>query len=81
MAPLDRCLASMAKLTLTQGSRPAVQTIPRYLAPALLQTRQATVVRIKKENKKKAVPKDYKRHNLQKRTGILPQWSLVEAMR
>lgn len=81
MAPIDRCLASMARLTVTQGARPAVPTIPRYLAPALVHSRQASVVRINKKaaTKKKTLPKDFKRHNLDKRE--FPRFSLSEAMR
>lgn len=81
MAPIDRCLASMARRTLGQATRPAVPTIPRYLAPALVQIRHASVVRInnKKTKKKKALPKDFKRHNLEKRE--FAQYSLCEAMR
>jgi hypothetical protein len=80
MAPIDRCLASVAKLTLSQPSiRPVVPTIPRFLAPALIQSRQASVIRTKKTTKKKAVPKDFKRHNLEKRE--FPQHTLCDAMR
>lgn len=81
MAPIDRCLASMARLSLLQTSRPAIPTIPKFLAPAAAQqVRQASVVRIKKTTKKKkALPKDFKRHNLNKRE--FPQYSLCEAMR
>ncbi|KAK0758986.1 hypothetical protein N5P37_008473 [Trichoderma harzianum] len=80
MAPIDRCLASVARLTLSQQSiRPAVPLIPRFLAPALVQSRQASVVRTKKTTKKKAVPKDFKRHNLEKRE--FPQYTLCDAMR
>ncbi|KAF4471089.1 acid phosphatase precursor, partial [Fusarium albosuccineum] len=80
MAPIDRCLASMARLSLLQTPRPAIPSIPRFLAPAAAQqTRQASVVRIKKTKKKRAVPKDFKRPNLTKRD--FPQHSLCEAMR
>ncbi|KAI6762684.1 hypothetical protein HG530_008664 [Fusarium avenaceum] len=81
MAPIDRCLASMARLSLLQTSRPAIPSIPKFLAPAAAQqVRQASVVRIKKTTKKKkALPKDFKRHNLNKRE--FPQYSLCEAMR
>lgn len=81
MAPIDRCLASMARLSLAQPlMRPAVPTIPRFLAPSLVQSRQASVVRIKgKPKKKKVLPKDFKRHRFQKRG--FPQFSLCEAMR
>ncbi|CVK87490.1 related to ribosomal protein L1 [Fusarium proliferatum] len=81
MAPIDRCLASMARLSLLQTPRPAVPTIPKFLAPAAAQqVRQASVVRIRKTTKKKkALPKDFKRHNLAKRE--FPQYSLCEAMR
>ncbi|KAF7563177.1 hypothetical protein G7046_g972 [Stylonectria norvegica] len=81
MAPTDRCLASLARLTFQQTPRPALPSIPRFLAPAAAQqTRQASVIRIKKTTKKKkAVPKDFKRHNLAKRE--FPQFSLCEAMR
>ncbi|KND93760.1 50S ribosomal protein L1 [Tolypocladium ophioglossoides CBS 100239] len=82
MAPIDRCLASMARLSLTQFSqvaRPSATSIPRFLAPALVQHRQASVVRIKKTTKKRPIPKDFKRRNLEKRQ--FPQFSLCEAMR
>ncbi|KAH8177099.1 ribosomal protein l1p/L10e family protein [Sarocladium implicatum] len=80
MAPLDRCLASMAGLTL-RASRPlANQTIPRYLAPALVQVRNASVIRSKKEKKKKPLSKEYKRHKLSKYPDH-KQYSLLEAMR
>jgi large subunit ribosomal protein L1 len=43
--------------------------------------RQASVVRInKKEKKKKPLPKDYKRHKLEKHPDH-KQYSLLEAMR
>lgn len=72
----------MATLTLSRAARPlASQPIPRYLAPALVQMRQASVVRInKKEKKKKPLPKDYKRHKLEKHPDH-KQYSLLEAMR
>lgn len=79
---MDRCLASMARLSLTQTARPALPTIPRFLAPSLArqQTRYASVIRIKKKAKKaRAVPKDFRRHKLEKYD--FPQFSLVEAMR
>ncbi|KAM0561661.1 hypothetical protein ACHAPJ_002829 [Fusarium lateritium] len=80
MAPIDRCLASMARLSLSQTPRLTIPTIPRFLAPAAAQqVRQASVVRIKKTKKKRAIPKDFKRHNLNKRD--FPQYSLCEAMR
>ncbi|KAF7547145.1 hypothetical protein G7Z17_g7928 [Cylindrodendrum hubeiense] len=79
MAPIDRCLASMARLSLMQATRPAIPSIPRFLAPAAVQTRQASVVRIKKAKKKRTIPKDFKRFNLSKRD--FPQFSLCEAMR
>ncbi|KAF5235127.1 hypothetical protein FAUST_7252 [Fusarium austroamericanum] len=81
MAPIDRCLASMARLSLLQTSRPAIPSIPKFLAPAAAQqVRQASVVRIRKTaKKKKPLPKDFKRHNLNKRE--FPQYSLCEAMR
>ncbi|KAH7165690.1 ribosomal protein L1-like protein [Dactylonectria macrodidyma] len=79
MAPIDRCLASMARLSLLQAPRPAIPSIPRFLAPAAVQTRQASVVRIKKTKKKRTIPKDFKRVNLSKRD--FPQFSLCEAMR
>jgi large subunit ribosomal protein L1 len=81
MAPIDRCLASMARLSLLQTPRPVIPTIPKFLAPAAAQqVRQASVVRIKKTTKKKKpLPKDFKRHNLNKRE--FPQYSLCEAMR
>ncbi|KAK5993839.1 Large ribosomal subunit protein uL1 [Cladobotryum mycophilum] len=80
MAPIDRCLASMARLSISQPLlRPAAPLIPRFLAPALVQSRQASIVRIKKVKKKRPVPKDFKRHNLEKRD--FQQYSLCEAMR
>ncbi|KAM4066521.1 ribosomal protein [Hirsutella rhossiliensis] len=46
----------------------------------MVQSRQASVVRAKKsKKKKKPLPKDFKRHNLEKRE--FPQFSLFEAMR
>lgn len=70
----------MARLSLTQVARPAIPSIPRFLVPAAVQTRDASVVRIRKTvKKKKALPKDYKRPNLSKRD--FPQFSLCEAMR
>ncbi|GAO16956.1 hypothetical protein UVI_02054860 [Ustilaginoidea virens] len=78
--PIDRCLASMARLSMSQASRPSANSIPRFLAAAVSQqTRLASVVRIKKVNKKRALPKDFKRHNLDKRQ--FPRFSLCEAMR
>lgn len=80
MAPIDKCLVSMARLSLTQASRPTASTVPRYLAPAVLvQSRQASVVRVKKVEKKRAAPRDFKRHNLDK--ADFPRFSLLEAMR
>ncbi len=71
----------MARLSLTQASRPTVPMVPRCLAPAaLVQTRHASVVRIKKGPvKKKPVSKEFRRHNLDKNE--FPRFSLVEAMR
>ncbi|KFH41679.1 50S ribosomal protein L1-like protein [Hapsidospora chrysogenum ATCC 11550] len=80
MAPIDRCLASMARLSLSQATRPAVPAIPRFLAPSLVQSRQASVVRIKgKQKKKRVLPKDFKRHRIEKTD--FPQFSLCEALR
>lgn len=79
MTAIDRCLASMARLSIAQVTRPSTTSIPKFLAPAFVQTRQASVVRIKKVKKKRAIPKDFKRHNLEKRQ--FPQFSLCEAMR
>lgn len=81
MAPVDKCLASMARLSLTHATRPTASMVPRYLAPtALIQSRQASVVRVKKGPvKKKAAPKDYRRHNLEKTD--FTKFSLLEAMR
>ncbi|KAK9435532.1 mitochondrial 54S ribosomal protein uL1m [Metarhizium brunneum] len=69
----------MARLSIAQVTRPSTTSIPKFLAPAFVQTRQASVVRIKKVKKKRAIPKDFKRHNLEKRQ--FPQFSLCEAMR
>ncbi|KAJ6785233.1 hypothetical protein PWT90_05111 [Aphanocladium album] len=80
MAPVDKCLASMARLSLSQAARPTVSMVPRFLAPAaLVQSRQASVVRVKKAPKKKPVSKDFRRHNFDKTD--FPRFSLVEAMR
>ncbi|EGX89722.1 60S ribosomal protein L1 [Cordyceps militaris CM01] len=81
MPAVDKCLASLARLSLLQASRPTTSMVSRCLAPAtLVQTRQASVVRIKKGPvKKKSVPKEYRRHNLDKTD--FPRFSLVEAMR
>ncbi|KAG5950356.1 hypothetical protein E4U53_005219 [Claviceps sorghi] len=80
MTATDRCLASMARLIITQASRPSLVSIPRFLAPAIVQqARQASVVRIKKVKAKRALPKDFKRPNLEKRQ--FPRFSLCEAMR
>ncbi|KZZ98656.1 60S ribosomal protein L1 [Moelleriella libera RCEF 2490] len=81
MSTIDRCLASLARLSTSQAARPSALSIPRFLAPAFVhQTRQASVVRInKKANKKKPLPKDFRRHNLDKRD--FPQFTLCEAMR
>ncbi|OAR01039.1 hypothetical protein LLEC1_04508 [Akanthomyces lecanii] len=81
MAPVDKCLPSMARLSLSQASRPTASMVPRCLATATLgQARHASVVRIKKgPAKKKSVPKDFRRHNLDKTE--FPRFSLVEAMR
>ncbi|EFY98076.2 60S ribosomal protein L1 [Metarhizium robertsii ARSEF 23] len=69
----------MARLSIAQVTRPSTTSIPKFLAPAFVQTRQASVVRIKKVKKKRAIPKDFKRHNLEKRQ--FPQFTLCEAMR
>lgn len=69
----------MARLSIAQVTRPSTTPIPKFLAPAFVQTRQASVVRIKKVKKKRAIPKDFKRHNLEKRQ--FPQFTLCEAMR
>lgn len=79
MAAIDKCLASMAKLSLVQASRPALTQVPRFLAPAFVQSRQASVIRIKKTKTKRAAPKDFRRHNLDRRE--FPKFSLLEAMR
>ncbi|KAJ2976822.1 hypothetical protein NQ176_g4720 [Zarea fungicola] len=80
MAPIDTCLASMARLSLVQATRPTASMVPRYLAPtAMIQSRQASVVRVKKGPVKKAAPKDYRRHNLEKTD--FTKFSLLEAMR
>ncbi|QPG96997.1 hypothetical protein C2857_005598 [Epichloe festucae Fl1] len=80
MTAIDRCLASMARLSIAQMARPSPTPIPRFLAPAIVQqTRQASVVRIKKVTKKRAIPKDFRRQNLDKRQ--FPRFSLCEAMR
>ncbi|PHH84586.1 hypothetical protein CDD83_1693 [Cordyceps sp. RAO-2017] len=80
MAPIDRCLASMARLSLSptsfsQAARPSATSIPRFLVPALLQSRQASKVR----EKPKMERKGYKRRDLSK--AQFPQFSLCYAMR
>lgn len=84
MAPIDRCLASAVRLSSLGPAvlRPSVPSIPRFLVPVLIQTRQASVVRLagnKKAKKKKPTPKNFQRPNLSKRG--FPQFSLCEAMR
>ncbi|KAG9250281.1 ribosomal protein L1-like protein [Emericellopsis atlantica] len=83
MAPIDRCMASVAKLSLAPTVRPSISsTIPRFLAPSLVQTRHASVVKIgRKKQVKKAKPlsKDFKRHKLDK--ADFPQFTLCEALR
>ncbi|KAG5982882.1 hypothetical protein E4U55_001213 [Claviceps digitariae] len=81
MTAMDRCLASMARLSITPASRPSLVSIPRFLAPAIVQqARQASVVRINKKAKpKRALSKDFKRPNLDKMQ--FPRFSLCEAMR
>ena len=49
------------------------------MAPAFVQSRQASVIRIKKTKKKRTIPKDFRRHNLERRE--FPKFSLLEAMR
>ncbi|KOS17020.1 50S ribosomal protein L1 [Escovopsis weberi] len=71
----------MARLSISQPLlRPAASSIPRFLAPALVQSRQASVVRLKKDTKKKRPPpKDFRRHNLEKRE--FPRYTLCDAIR
>lgn len=73
----------MARLTLAQPARPAVPTIPRFLAPSAIQQQQRykSVIRIKKQvKKKKPLSKDFRRPKIEKIPNF-PRWSLVEAMR
>ncbi|KAI1078654.1 ribosomal protein L1 [Whalleya microplaca] len=39
MATTNQCIASLARLSLSTALRPAVTTIPRFLAPSIVQTR------------------------------------------
>ncbi|KJZ74523.1 hypothetical protein HIM_06119 [Hirsutella minnesotensis 3608] len=80
MAPIDRCLASMARLSLVQSARvarPSAESIPRFLAPAMVHSRSAVTIRPKKA--KKALSKDFKRQSLEKHQ--FPRYTLCEAMR
>lgn len=77
---MDKCLASMARQSLMVSTRPTISSVPQFLAPALVQTRQASAAVPKKASKKKAaLPKDFKRHNLERQN--FPQFTLCEAMR
>ncbi|KAG7146265.1 50S ribosomal protein L1 like [Verticillium longisporum] len=83
MATSNQCLASMARLPLSAATRPQASALPRFLAPALTQTRCASknVAKIrdaaKKDKKKKKLNKDYKSYDPTK----FPQFSLCDAMR
>ncbi|KAG6053797.1 hypothetical protein E4U17_004340 [Claviceps sp. LM77 group G4] len=81
MKPMDRCLASMARLSITQVSRPSLTSIPRFLAPSIVQqTRQASDKRPKKSKAPKpTLSKDYNRPDLDQLE--FPRWTLCEAMR
>ena len=81
MAPIDKCLASMARLSLSSASRPAIASVPKFLAPSIArQSRQASQALKRKETKKKrSLPKDFQRHKIVARN--FPRWSLSEAMR
>lgn len=71
----------MARLRLAQPprlARPSATHIPRFLAPAAVQARQASVGRRKKTPKKKKRV-DFKRYDLDKRN--FPRFTLHDAMR
>jgi large subunit ribosomal protein L1 len=74
MASTHQSLASMARLTLTAASRPAVTTIPRFLAPPI----SAPIVR--HASAKTTAKKESKFYRLADLTK-LDQYSLCDAMR
>lgn len=84
MAATDRCLASMARLSLASSTRPVLYTAPRFLAPASTQGRHLITLKnkpgaVKTKPKKKPLPKEFMRPSLLQNS--VPQYSLVEAMR
>jgi len=82
MASTQRCLASLARLSLSAPSRvrpsPAVSTIPNFLLPSVAapqQVRYATI--IKKRTKKKRTFKTFRTWDL----SSIEQYSLCDAVR
>ncbi|PHH70648.1 hypothetical protein CDD82_6998 [Ophiocordyceps australis] len=78
MGPMDRCLASMARLSLAPR---APLCLARFTPPVFLQARHASHVPSKKrkKQKKRKLPKEYRRAELEKTD--LPRFSLCGAMR
>ncbi|KAI1842136.1 hypothetical protein JX266_011669 [Neoarthrinium moseri] len=88
MATMNQCLASLARLSLSSASRPAAASIPRFLAPSIVQTRCASGgnssmqarVRAKEKLKKKKKQQRFKEYKY-----AVPskeeQYSLCDAMR
>ncbi|CEJ89822.1 Putative 60S ribosomal protein L1 [[Torrubiella] hemipterigena] len=79
MPTIDKYLTAAVRQGIFSSARPTTYSIPQYLAPAFVQSRQASVVASKKTKKKANLPKDFKRHNLQRQE--FPQFTLCEAMR
>ncbi|KAI1400913.1 50S ribosomal protein L1 [Hypoxylon fuscum] len=88
MASINQCIASLTRLSLSASTRPVNATIPRFLAPSIIQTRWksgGTVAMQKREREKEKLKKKRKQQRFKEYKYATPskeeQYSLCDAMR
>ncbi|KAI0167643.1 ribosomal protein L1-like protein [Pestalotiopsis sp. NC0098] len=88
MASTNQCIASMARLSISGTSRPAATSIPKFLAPSIVQTRcaggsnSAMAIRVREKEKAKRKKKQTKFKEYKYATPSMEErYSLCDAMR
>ncbi|KAI1372832.1 50S ribosomal protein L1 [Hypoxylon crocopeplum] len=89
MASINQCVTSLTRLSLSAPARPVYATIPRFLAPSIIQTRCKSAgsvamrarERKKEQLKKKKRQQRFKEYKFATPSGEAEQYSLCDAMR
>ena len=88
MASINQFIASLARLSLSASPRPVNATIPRFLAPSIVQTRcksAGTVAMRAREREKEKLKKRKRQQRFKEYKYAAPskeeQYSLCDAMR